>query len=328
MIRSVLRHEDATVQRDLTPEEAESALTDDAELLWMDINQEPPEVVEKILSNGFNFHPLAIDDALNEQHVAKVDDWQTYLYIVLRGAALPNEDDAELLAPELDIFLGRNFLVTYSDESVTAVDKVWNLCYQDERWLARGPDFLLYRLADELVTDMMDVANEMHFQIDALEEDIFGDRPPDTLEDLFTLKRNILRLRRIVLPERDTLLRLSRDGYSVIDEADRIFFRDVYDHLLRLHDVLDEMVLLVSSALDTYLSVINNRMNDIMKTLTIITALFMPLAFITGFFGMNFFTPSANMPELTGRLALLVSMLIMAGVPAGMFWWMHHRGWI
>jgi magnesium transporter len=234
----------------------------------------------------------------------------------------------QLLVPELDLFLGENFIVTYSWDHITALDRVWNHCLQDEGWLLRGPDHLLYHLADELVADMINVVDLFHSTLDEIEDKIFGEASSGLLEDLFTLKRNVLKLRRIAMPQRDVLQKLSRNDYAVIDKADRVYFRDVYDHLVRLNDLLEALLILIGSALDTYLSVVNNRMGNVMKTLTVITALFMPLAFISGFFGMNFFQASSQFDLWTSRAAFAVTLAVMLLIPALMYWWMRRQTWI
>jgi magnesium transporter len=135
-------------------------------------------------------------------------------------------------------------------------------------------------------------------------------------------------LRRIVAPQREVLNKLARGEYDVIDEERRVFFRDVYDHLVRMHDIIEGLRDLVSSALDTYLSVVNNRMNDVMKALTVITTLFMPLSFLSGFFGMNFFQPVVSLNAWTGSLAFGLTLGAMALLPAGMYLWMRRRAWM
>lgn len=156
----------------------------------------------------------------------------------------------------------------------------------------------------------------------------FSGAGPAALERLFTLRRNILQLRRVVVPQRDVLNNLARHEYPTVKIEDRIFFRDIYDHLNQLNDLLDDMLILVGGARDTYLSVVNNRMNDIMKTLTVITALFMPLAFITGFFGMNFFQRAIPLETWTNAIAFVLVLAVMLLVPLAMFLWMRHRSWI
>jgi magnesium transporter len=145
---------------------------------------------------------------------------------------------------------------------------------------------------------------------------------------LFDLKRILLAMRRILLPQREVLNKMARDDYKVIDQKDRIFFRDIYDHLVRLHDLNESLRDLVGGVLDTYLSVINNRMNEVMKTLTTITTLFMPISFVTGFFGMNFFEPVASLVDWTARQAFFVTLGIFMLLPFGMYIWMRRKTWV
>jgi magnesium transporter len=174
----------------------------------------------------------------------------------------------------------------------------------------------------------MPVVEKIDDEIDLLEDQIFDRPQPKTLERLFALKRILLAMRRILLPQREVLNKMARDDYKVIDKKDRIFFRDIYDHLVRLHDLNESLRDLVSGALDTYLSVVNNRLNDVMKTLTLITTLFMPISFITGFFGMNFFEPVAGLVGWTSRQMFEATLLIMLGLPVLMYIWMRRRTWV
>ena len=247
---------------------------------------------------------------------------------MLRATNYAHGDSEQLEAPELDVFLSPSFVVTYRSQPIIAVDQVWEICQKDPRWLSKGTGHLLYRLSDQLVSEAVAVVEQMYVDLDQLEDQIFAAAGPETLERLFNLKRSILQLRRIVVPSRDVLNKLSRNSYPVIDAADGIFFRDVYDHFMQLDNLLNDILILVGSALDTYLSVVNNRMNDIMKTLTVITALFMPLAFVTGFFGMNFFQATVPLSAWTSYLAFIIILVVMAITPLIMLWWMRRRAWI
>jgi magnesium transporter len=335
MIRSLYRTGDGQLKTNLEPDAFAAAKQDAGGLLWIDLVEEPPEVCEPILHETFGFHPLAVDDALQESHVPKVDDWGEYVYLVLHAIAFdehsldgPRHDDGRMDTYELDIFLGRNYLVSHHDQQITAVDRVWELCHRDERHLLKGADHLLYRIADELVTSYMPIVEEMDAAFDEFEDQIVANPDSRTLERLFSLKRVLLYQRRILTPQREVLNKLARDDYAVIDADSRIFFRDVYDHMVRLHDINESMRDLVGGALDTYLSVINNRMNDIMKTLTIITTMFMPLTFVTGFFGMNFFIPPGEAPIWATRVLFVIMMVMMSAIPIVMFRWMRKRAWM
>jgi magnesium transporter len=328
MIRSLYFDSKGNLRSDLQPGDYPAALQDPAGLLWVDFEKESIEVEEPILRETFGFHPLAIDDALEEIHVPKLDDWGPYLYIVLHGVAFNKHGEEHLETQELDIFLGKNYLVTHHIDHFSAIDRVWKLSQRDEHYRRQGIDQLFYHLTDELVASYMPVVEEMDDQIDLLEDQLFEHPAPDTLERIFALKRAVLHLRRIIAPQREVLNKLARDDNAVIDARARIYFRDVYDHLVRLHDIAESIRDLTSGTLDTYLSVINNRMNDIVKTLTIITTLFMPIAFITGFFGMNFFEPTISLDIWTSKVVFIIVLLVILLLPVSMFLWIRRRGWM
>jgi len=187
----------------------------------------------------------------------------------------------------------------------------------------------LYELADGIVADYMIVVDNLDDVIDRIEDEVFDRPTPYTLEQIFRLKRAVLNLRRIISPQREVLNKLARDDYPVIDVKDRVYFRDVYDHLVRLYDINESLRDLVGGALDTYLSVINNRMNEIMKTLTVITTLFMPISFAAGFFGMNFFQPVEDPLKIWSSTPVFVLALLgMFLTLIGMYLWIRRRGWM
>lgn len=328
MIRSLCAVPNKPFRTDLPVQEYTAILQDPNALLWIDFQGEPDPSCEPILTGVFHFHPLAVDDALQETHTPKVDDWGDYIYLVLNAMHFSTEDGLSLSTRELDVFLGKNFVVTHHDEPISSIDTAWVACQRDPRYTSQGPDHLLYKIIDDLVTGYMQVVDAIDDQIDHVEDEVLVKAEPDTLERIFSLKRILLSMRRVITPEREVLARLARDEFEVIDPHDRIFFRDIYDHLVRLHDVNEGMRDLVSGALDTYLSVVNNRMSEVMKTLTIITTLFMPISFLTGFFGMNFFEPVAGLSHWTNRVAFGIAMVVFVTLPIVMFRWMRRRTWI
>lgn len=327
MIRSIYYSRDKEIAISLKPEAFRQALADKEGLLWVDFEGSPPEEDEPILLEIFQFHPLAVDDALRETHVPKVDDWGDYLYIVLQSMMINEGQDYHIDTLELDVFLGENFLVTHHDQKLDLIEHLWMTVQRDERHLRSGPDHLLYRLVDELATGYMKLVERLDEAIDALEDEIFNHSETAILEQIFALKRVTLHFRRVIGPEREVLNKLARDDYSMIDDQAKVYYRDVYDHMVRLHDLSENLRDLASGALDTYLSVINNRTNDIMKALTIITAFFMPLSFLTGFFGMNFFVPEPPFTEWVSLPVFVLALLMMVLAPVGMFIWMRRQGW-
>lgn len=330
MIRSLYYTKGNPIRTDIPLQEFPKLIKNRRGLLWVDFTDEPPETCLPILT-AFGFHPLSIEDALQQTHVPKLDDWGAYLYIVLNYMDLAeNGGNWETEIDELDIFLGRNYIVTHHDHPLPAVDATWESCGRDPRTLTDGPDHLLYKIADKLVAGYMPTVEKVDDVIDRIEDQVFDNPSPRTLEKLFALKRVLLAMRRILLPQREVMNKLARDDYQVIDPKDRIFFRDIYDHLVRLHDLNESLRDLVGGALDTYLSVVNNRMNEIMKTLTTITTLFMPMSFIAAVFGMNFFLPRPGdaIWELMQRPAFYLTVLVLAVTPILMYIWMRRRTWI
>jgi magnesium transporter len=328
MIRSIYFLPGKPVRTDISSAEFPHLLRNKRGLLWVDFTSEPAETAMPILK-GFNFHPLAIDDALQETHAPKIDDWSDYLYIVLNYMHLVKATepwDTEI--DELDIFLGVNYVITHHDNPIPSIEEAWNTSQRDPRYSQDGADHLLYKIIDAIVTNYMPIIEKIDEEIDWIEDQVFDRPSSETLARLFTLKRVLLAMRRILLPQREVLNKMARDDYQVIDRKDRIFFRDLYDHLVRLHDVNESLRDLVGGALDTYLSVINNRMNEVMKTLTVITTIFMPLTFITGFFGMNFFAANPPYENWTMPAVFYGTLSLMLLTPIFMFFWMRRRTWV
>jgi magnesium transporter len=322
MIRSLYRSGKGGTSIDSPEAHWRAALRDRGGLLWVDIQGEPTERIERLLADVFGFHPLAIDDALRETHVPKVDDWGEYLYCVAH-AVVYDAPRTGVATREIDIFLGHNYLVTYHSETIAAADRLWEASRRDAHGLERGPDYLLYHLLDLLVADFMPVIDQMDEAIDRIEDEVFDNPAQATLNRIFTLKRAVLRLRRILSPQREAVNRLARDAYAVVDAGERVYFRDIYDHLVRLVDLNDTLRDLIGGALDTYLSVASNRINEIVKVLTVLTAVFQPLTFFTAFFGMNF----TRFPYDTTWL-LLLSAAVLVGVPLLLYRWFRRRGWV
>ena len=328
MIRSLFYSADGSIQHDLTLEQIADITKQNQGVLWVDLVEEDIQNSEHILKDIFGFHPLAVSDALDEQHVPRVDDWSTYLYLVLHAPFIASDSSEPLDTIELDIFLGKNYLVTYQAKKLSIVDRVWTTIHRDDRYLKQGADHLFYKLADDLIADFLPLAEKMDVIIDDIEDRIFIGTSQELLEKIFVMKRSIVQLRRIIAPQREVFNKLARGDDTIINQRERVFFRDIYDHLVRLHDITESLRDLMSSILDTYLSVINNRMNEVMKTLTVITTLFMPLSFLVSFFGMNFF--AAKIP-ISSWVAQPVFILVLAAcviLPVLMYWWMRRRHWM
>jgi magnesium transporter len=207
-------------------------------------------------------------------------------------------------------------MVTHHTEHITAIERLRSIYQRDARRLQRGADFLLFELADAIVADFMPCLDALDETSNDLEDEVFSNPTKETLPRIFTLKRAAIQLRRILSPQREVLNRLARDEYRVIDAKERVYFRGVYDHLVRLHDINEGVRDLIGGALDIYLSATSNRLNEEMRILTQVTVLGLPLTFLTGFFGMNFFGASYEIPApFEGKLLFLIAMLTMIITP-------------
>ena len=327
MIKTIF-YLDGTTQTDLSFEEIKAAFQKKQGVLWVDMIETPYGESEQILLELFGFHPLAVSDALDEIHVPRVDDWGDYLYLVLHNIRFDPLGKELLQTDELDVFLGKNLLVTYQNINIPIVARVRNNLERDSRFLQRGADHLFYKLADDMIGETLPVVDQMEDEIDLIEDMLFKSSNQELIERIFTLKRSLLHLRRILMPQREVFNKLARGDDHVIDSQERVFFRDIYDHLVRLFDISESLRDLIGGVLETYLSVINNRMNEVMKTLTIITTLFMPISFLTGFFGMNFFAADPPFLAWTNKPMLILVLCIFVLLPVGMFFWMRSRKWM
>jgi magnesium transporter len=314
MIRILCRAAQGAAMTELAPDQLASALKVKRNLIWVDLNGDDTSTYQPLLTDTFGFHPLAVEDALVETHLPKIDDWDDYIYLVLYGVDF-DQAKLEVDSHEVDVFVGSNYLVTHHTEPVNAIERLRSIYQRDAHRLQRGTDYLLFELADTIVADFMPCLDALDETANDLEDEVFNNPTRETLPRIFTLKRSAIQLRRILSPQREVLNRLARDEYRVIDAKERIYFRGVYDHMVRLHDINEGVRDLIGGALDIYLSAASNRLNEVMRVLTLVTVLGLPLTFLTGFFGMNFFGSTYEIPSPFGGgplfLIAVAAMIIM-----------------
>ncbi|MBP9676649.1 MAG: magnesium/cobalt transporter CorA [Anaerolineaceae bacterium] len=293
-------------------EEIRKALNSSHGFIWVSLETVTEEEVQEILNRVFKFHHLAIEDCLSSGYqVSKIDDFKKYIFLITHALA-HNNGFEDLHSLELNLFLGANYLVTcYTDPSMPSIKNTWNLIWSDERFSQNGPDFLCHRILDTIVDDYMPLIDTMETEVEWLEDSAMEKPTPETLQRLLAIKHSILSLRRIITPQREVMNRLSRDSFSQIKTPTLIYFRDIYDHLVRIQDLADTIRDIVSGTLDIYLNSTNLRLNEIMKALTIVSTVFLPLSFITGAFGMNFIhIPGAK--NTAGFYIICLLMLMLA----------------
>jgi magnesium transporter len=325
MIRCLFRASGGDTFRDLPPDQLLDALARKDGTLWLDVTHQAGgnEEIVRLLRESFGFHPLALDDAFHETHVPRVDDWVEYLYVVLHAPELAADGGLDLR--EIDLFLGKNYLVSVHEGPVPPLEHVWDRCRQQP--LASGPGRLLYALADTVADDSMHVVEGLDDKIDHLELAVFRRPRGQLVRRIFRTRRTLSQLRRVFASLREVMNRLARDDFAVLAAEERVYFRDVYDHLVRLYDIVEGLRDMAAGALDSYLSVTSNRINEVMRTLTVVNVLFLPLTFLAGFFGMNFFGEAFNVANPFPRIVLFcLCLVLMAGTPPALLWWMVRWG--
>ncbi len=331
IIRLVYRDGKGVFHADWPASHIQESIDDRAGLLWLDIQgpiEPSDQKLEQWLCDVFHFHPLAIEDALRETHIPRVDEWGDYLYIVFHVARI-EPDSEKLELEEVDFFLGRNYLVTYHTAGLPILDQDRIKIEHDPRdRLQHGADHLLYHFLELAIDQSLAAIEKLDEQVDAIQNTILENASPKSLKTVFRIKRSAIRLHKTLSPQREVLNRLARDPYQVVQAKHRVYFRDLYDHVVRIHDISESLRDLISGAVETYLSVVSNRTNDIMKTLTIVTVMFMPMTFLVGFFGMNFFGESLAFKRTLPRgLLFWGTNVIMAVSPVFIWIYARRRKW-
>jgi len=291
------------------------ALRDPAARFWVDLN-DPSEEDFALLDDVFGFHPLAIEDCMGHVQRPKIESYnhvgdacrQGYFYMVIHGPDLDSTHE-RLGTRELDLFVSERYLVTIHENGVRPVDERLARARRDIRSsLEQGIDVLLYNILDVLVDNYLPILDGLQENLTELEDRALSDPGGGLLNEISTLKRDLLNLRRTVGPQREVIAQLTRGDVPFIREGTRIYLRDVLDHLIRIVETVELYRELISGARDIYLSAVNNNLNQIVKTLTIFTVVVIPLNVISGFFGMNF----EHIPGLHSPLAFWATVAVMA----------------
>jgi magnesium transporter len=320
----VYRRGEEKVQEGVTVDQLPALLKDSSVVIWVDM-ESPTEADEQVLLEVFKFHPLTVEDCRENRHYPKIEEFPGYLYFIVHGVRADTSPD-RFNTIELDGFIGPNYVITYHHDMFRSINEVKQLLHTSPIGCQRGPAFLAHQILDRVVDYYSPVLDDFDDRIDRLEAEIFGKKQPGNqiLSDIMDLKRSVLRLRRISVKQMDVVLRMSRGEFHLIPEEMRPFYRDIHDHLVRVVDLAENYRDLISGSLEAYLSVVSNRLNEIMKVLTIFSAIMLPLTFIAGVYGMNF----DNMPELHSRYGYYATWGLMIVVAIAMLFFFWKRGWI
>jgi len=288
--------------------------------VWIDIDGCDAETARRLLE-PLRIHPLALEDMVMQVNRPKVDDYGDYLYIAVHTARWEFPEKPALR--EVDVLLGKHFIITYHEGETRSVTAAAKVLPRRPELLSRGPSVLLHFLLDVLVDNYLPIADAIAVQIDELEDEVFRKPTPRIHVQILRLKRGMAALRRIVGPQRDTILALTRDEFAAIPGEIRPYLRDVFDRLARVGDLLDSYRDEVAGLLDLHLSQISNRMNQVIMVLTVAATVALPLTVITSYYGMNL-----KMAAYGWTYGEPFVLGLMAVTALGTWWWLRRNRWL
>jgi magnesium transporter len=291
-------------------------------VVWADVSDPTSQDFED-LAEEFGFHHLSIEDCRNEHQRPKVEEYPGYYFLVLYEAQLAGPSD-RLELRELNIFLGKNYLVTVHSRPIRAIETARRLWSEWEDRSDQGAGLLAYLLIDAIVDDYLPLLDLVSERMDELEDSIFGEWRAEVIEEIFGIKKKLLYLRRSITPLRDVFNTLLRREQPIFPRETHVYFQDVFDHLIRVADTIDTLRDMLSSTMDAYLSVSGNRMNKIMKRLTSISTILMSVTLVAGIYGMNF----VFIPETRWRYGYVYALLSMVAVGLALYAYLKKVNWI
>lgn len=317
MIKTYLYDHDAEVMRhDVDLSVVDQLLQNEKNLLWIDLYDCTEEELNYI-GGLFSFHPLALEDCLQENPRAKIDDYEDYYFMVFHALRYfeEAEEEDEISSIELDVFLGANYIVTIHPVALAAVGKAARISLRSVSLMNRGPDYLLYNIMDNIVDDSFPILVRLGERIDDLEDAVFASRGQAFTEEIMALKTSLILFRKVVIPQRNLISSLVGRKRLFVSDDNEPYYLDLADNLGNVLDTVNTYRDLTNSSLEIYYSVINGHTNQIITALTIISIIMMPLTVITGYFGMNVGLPMQGDPRaylmiLGGMLALSLTMLV------------------
>jgi magnesium transporter len=302
-----------------TLEEVKDYLTRKDVILWGRWIKPSMEEIDK-LREIFHFHPLSLEDCRHQNQRAKLDQYENYVFLVLFAIRYKKN---RLRIKELHLFLGENYLISVESQFIKVIDELWEKLPTTADTIKRGADFLLYTITDHVIDQLFPVIECLDDIIDELENKALITPRKPLLDQIFRVRRKLVFLRKTVGPMRDVFNKILNRDIHEVQEKHLIYFRDVYDHTVRIYEFLEMQRDLLSNTLDAYLSSASNNLNEVMKRLTIVSTIFLPLNFIVGLFGMNF-------EDLPFRNHLIFGLTLASFllVPGFMLFWMKWKKWM
>ena len=295
----------------------------DESVIWINVGGVHKVEMVETLGKQFSLHPLLLEDVTNTDQRPKLDDSEAYIFLVMKMLSLTDRKD--IAVEQVSFVLGKNYVISFQENGTDVFQPVRERLRGGKgRLRPSGADYLLYALVDAIVDQYFAVLELSGEQIEAVQQAVVDDPKPETLNEIHALKRQLLFVRRAVWPLRDVMTNLSRSDCPFLQHPTKVFFRDVYDHVVQIVDTIEILREMVSASLDIYLSSVSYRLNAIMRVLTVITTIFMPLSFIASIYGMNF----EYMPELRSPWGYPLVLGVMAAVGVGMLVLFRNKRWL
>lgn len=329
MIKTYLyNHHDHAMYHDVDLTQAEDLLVNSKNLLWIDL-YDCSESELNYIGEVFNFHPLALEDCFQQSPRAKIDRYDNYHFFVFHALRYfeEAEEEDEISSIELDVFLGPNYIVTIHPIALSAVGKVARICLRETELMDRGPEYLLYKIVDNIVDDTFPIIERLDERIDDLEDNIFLNKGQVITEEILALKRTIILLRKVLIPQRHIFTNITGRYSSFVSSENVPYYLDLADNLNNILDTVNTYRELVNSSTETYYSILTGRTSEIITVLTIISVIMMPLTVITGFFGMNVALPGGADPGGKWYSVWLILGGMMA-LSLGMLGFFRYRRWV
>lgn len=291
---------------------------------WVDVVGLGNEDILQRLGQVFQLHPLVLEDVVNVPQRPKIEHYDDQL-VIIAWMVMPKPNEDGFWSEQVSFVLGKHYLLTVQEEPMRDCFEPVRTRIRNNQGRVRntGADYLAYALLDAVIDGFFPVLEDYGERIEALEDEVILNPTPQTLEKIYQVRRELLALRRSIWPQRTAINKLIRDGSSLISPDVQIYLRDCYDHAIQVLDMVETYRELASSLMDVYLSSVGNKMNEIMKVLTIISTIFIPLTFIAGVYGMNF----KYMPELNWTWGYFVCWLVMILISILLFYFFWRRGW-
>jgi magnesium transporter len=292
---------------------------------WINIyGLHEPEILEKV-GNHFGIHQLVLEDIANTTHRPKMELYDNFIFIVLKMIWYNEENENELHAEQISLIYGKNFVICFQERKGDIFQSIRERIKENQTRVRKsGADYLTYRIMDIIVDHYFLVLEKLGDQIENLDEDVINNPDKDTIQKIYGLKRQLIFLRKAIWPLRELASNITREENSLFKKTTFPFLRDLYDHTIQVIETLETYRDLVSGLLDMYMTTISNKMNEVMKVLTIIATIFIPLTFLAGIYGMNF----EFMPELKWHYSYPILLIGMALIGLGMFIFFRKKGWL